>query len=280
MPAGATSSAVEAGLAEPPQSASVVTQPVASQPASQAASQGVFDTMMAASKQKSKGPAASASGPTASTSSCGRSHEQALLARVFASQAAAVLPPAVLSSLCVQRIAEGSSQARCVSPTRSLWVCAGRSDPPACRLQDRVKKRKTEAAVQAEVLKKQHVEQQTQQYGVPEQSSASSLADVQHTAFCEPCSLYTQDRVGKSGCSAEATERTVLASVQDDVHDKANQGTCMLSQQPAQPVLQQASTRTVEPMKRMRLQALQQELTAARQTVADLERMIKVESLS
>ena len=267
------------GLAETSQGALAMIQPVESQPASQAASQGVFDTMMAASKQKkSKGPAPLASGITALAQSCCRSQEEALLARIFASQAAAVTPLATAAGLCAQRLAEGCSQAQCVSPRRSLWVCAGRSDPPGCRLQERVQKRKAEAAAQAEVVRKQQVEQRMQKCNAPSQLLPSGRAEVQRIASQELCSMDSLERLSKSGCSAEAAEGTTLASCQDDAHEKSSEGRCMPSQ-PAQSVSQQASARTMDPVKRMRLQALQQELTAARQTVADLERMIKAEEM-
>lgn len=249
-----------------------MTQPLASQPASQAGSQGVFSTMMAASKQKSKGAALSASDATALMASCCRSQEEALLARVFAS----VLPPAAPSGVNTQRLQEGCSQAQCVSPRRSLWVCAGRSDPPGCRLQERVQKRKAEAAMQAEAVKKQHA-QQMHQCSAPEQLP-SCHAEVQHVSLLEPCSMDNPERLPHPGSSAEAADCIILDSVQDDACGKLIEGKCMLSQ-PAQCVLQQASARTMDPVKRMRLQALQQELKAARQTVTDLERMIKAEEL-
>lgn len=91
--------------------------------------------------------------------------------------------------------------------------------------------------------------------------------------------MDSAERLTKSECSAEAADCTILEPVQVDAYDNLNDGRGT-SSQPAQCVLQQTSARTMDPVKRMRLQALQQELKAAKQTVADLERMIKAEELS
>ena len=264
--AGATSCGLEQGLVDPSKGASVVLQP-----ASQAASQGVFSTMMAASKQKSKPAAPVASVTPAPAVSavdiCCRTREEGLLARVFAPPATSSAARVVLSVPCSHRLKEASSQAQPVSPSRSLWVYAGRSDPPGCQLQKRVQKRKAEAAMQAEVVKQQRAEQPCNAPDVSLPSSQSAL----HVP-----SSVDNDQFGN--CSAEAADCIALISPHENAHDKSSEGRCM-SSQPSQPVAQQASVRTMDPVRRMRLDALQQELRAARQTVCDLERMIKAEEL-
>lgn len=269
--AGATSCGLEQGLVDPSKGASVVLQPAISQSASQAASQGVFSTMMAASKQKSKPAAPVASVTPASAvlavDICCRTREEGLLARVFAPPATSLAARVVLSGPCSQRLKEASSQAQPVSPSRSLWVYAGRSDPPGCQLQERVQKRKAEAAMQAEVVKQQRAEQPCNAPDVSLPSSQSAL----HVP-----SSVDNDQFGK--CSAEAADCIALISPHENAHDKSSEGRCM-SSQPSQPVVQQASVRTMDPVRRMRLDALQQELRAARQTVCDLERMIEAEEL-
>ena len=289
---GATSCGLEPGLVEPSQAASVLSQPVISQSTSQAANQGVFSTMMAASKYKSKPVALSSSGnPASAEDTCCRSQEEQLLARIFASQASSSAVAVVLSGSSSQRLRACSTQAQPVSPSCSLWACAGRSDPPGCRLQERVQKRKAEAAMQAEVVKQQRAEQQRaeqqraeqqrfqQSNNTPDVALQSSQSDMQRTALCELSKDDDVSRCSKSTSSAEAADCTVLTSPPGNTDNNSNEGRCM-SSQPVQPALQQAYTQTMDPMKRMRLQALQQELKAAKQTVADLELMIKAEELS
>ena len=288
MYAGATPTCgMEQGLVDPSQGASILSQPVVSQPASQAASQGVFSTMMAASKDKSKPAALSSSGIPASSSSlppaedtCCRSQEEQLLARVFASQASSSAAAVVLSGLSSQGLRAGSTQAQIMSPSRCLWGCAGRSDPPGCRLQERVQKRKAQAALQAEVVKQQRAEQlRLQQCTAPDVALLSSQCEAQRSASHDLSTVDDVDRFSASRCSAEAADCIVLTSPHEHACDQSSTGRCM-SSQPSQYVLQLASARSLDPVKRMRLQALQQELKAARQTVADLERMITAEALS
>ena len=269
------------GLVDPLQNASAHSQPVSSSPACQAASQGVFSTMMAASKQKSKTVAPSSSDiPASADDTWCRSQEEQLLARIFASQASPSAAAVVLSSS--QRLRACSTEAQPGSLSRSLWACAGRSDPPGCRLQERVQKRKAEAAMQAEVVKQQRAEQlRLQQCNLSDVTLLASQSEAQHTALCDLSTTAADeiDSFSKSRCSAEAADCTVLTSPHEHAHGKSVEGRC-LSSQLSQHVSQQTSARTMDPVKRMRLQALQQELKAARQTVADLERMIQAEELN
>ena len=134
--------------------------------------------------------------------------------------------------------------------------------------------------MQAEVVKQQRAEQpRLQQCSAPDVARPSSQSEAQHTALHELSILDDVDRCSKSRCSAEAAECIVLTSPHEHAHEKSSEGRC-LSSQPSQYVSQQTSIQTMDPAKRMRLQALQQELEAARQTVADLERMIKAEELN
>lgn len=238
--------------------------------------------MMAASKHKSKPAAPTASGLplSAEDTCCSRSLEEGLLARIFASRASSSAAVAVvLPGPGSQGLRAGCSQAQPVSPSRSLWACAGRDDPPGCQLQSRVQKRKADAVMQAEVVKQQRAQQLRLQ--APDVSLASSQSEPHHSALCEPSIVAVDgvDSFSKSGASAEAADCIVLTSPHDCAHGKSSEGRC-LSSQPSQSVSQRASAQTMDPVKRMRLQALQQELKAARQTVVDLERMIKAEELS
>ena len=282
MYTGATSCGSERGPADPLQGASF-DQPVISQAASQAASQGVFSTMMAASKHSSKPVAPSSSSIPASTEDiCCRTQEEQLLARIFASQASSSAVAVVPLGSNSQPRRACSTSAQPVSPSRSLWACAGHSDPPGCRLQERVQKRKAEAATQAEVVKQQRAEQlrvqQCKKITVPDVSMQSSHSEAQQTALAGLSTVGDVDRFSNSRCSAEAADCIVLTSSPGNTHNMPSEGRCT-SSQCFQPVVQHASAQTMDPMKRMRLQALQQELKAARQTVADLERMIKAEEL-
>ena len=69
----------------------------------------------------------------------------------------------------------------------------------------------------------------------------------------------------------------ILTSSSDTVHANHTDvfPSVSLTPQVDVSVSQPMTTQTMDPMKRMQLQALQQELTAAKQTVADLERMIR-----
>lgn len=137
--------------------------------------------------------------------------------------------------------------------------------------------------MQAEVAKQQQRAEQLrlQHCKAPDVSLASSQSELHHTALCEPSMVASDDvdSISKSGGSAEAADCKVLMSPHEYAHGKSSEGRC-LSSQPSQCVSQRASAQTMDPVKWMRLQALQQELKAARQTVADLERMIKAEELS
>ena len=283
--AGIAPCALQQGPVDPSQCASVISHPAISQPASQAAaSQGVFSTMMAASKHKSKSaaPAVWSVPPPAEDTCCSRSQEEGLLARIFASQASSSAGAVILSAPRSQGLRAGCSQAQPVSPSRSLWACAGRDDPPECQLHSRVQKRKAEAVMQAEVVKQQHAQQlRLQHCKAPDVSLASSQSELHPTALCEPCTVAVDDvdSLSKSRCSAEAADCIMVTSPHECAPEKLSEGRC-LSSQPSQSVSQRASAQTMDPVKRMRLQALQQELKAARQTVADLERMIKAEELS
>ena len=250
----------------------------ACQTASQAASQGVFSTMMAASKQKAKSavPTAlpAASDPATADIRCYREQEAALLAQIFLCCAEPESTQQILSESRCHRTQDGGDEVQTVSLIQSMWVCARSSDPPACQLQERVKKRKAAAtALQAEVAKQRRLDQQAPQ-------SVCNSADLALKASgtdAIPQKANAQESMAVQTSSEQADCIDLIAP--NGMH-KDQSGNARCIQEVSQSEVQLISERTMDPMKRMRLQALQQELKAAKQTVADLERMIKIEQLT
>lgn len=280
-PAGAAAASLCGNPGEPSTS-----QPAAamSQMASQAASQGVFSSMMAASKVKSRPTAASATGSAvvvvSTISTCCRSQEELLLDRIFAGPADSLTKSVLVSQSCSQGLRSGSSEAQAVSVSQSLWSRASCSKPPDCCLQERVQKRKANAAMEAEKVKKQrHEQQQAEQQQHASDAALSSDSTGVHGAAADHLSTQMPQRSRATAGSADQEDCILLMSSGITADAKSNDR-CMLSQssQAASQVVQ-PSARSMDLMKRMRLQALEQELKAARQTVLDLERMIKAEEL-
>ena len=251
------------------------------QAASQAASQGVFSTMMAASKVKPKpvvtSAASSAVTAVSAVSTCCRSKEEILLDTIFSSPAGSLARSTAFTQPCSHRLASGSSEAQAVSVSKSLWSCASCSEPPGCQLQERVQRRKANAAMEAERVKKQRIDVQQLQHA--SDVSLPSISIGVHDAAADHPNVQMLRRPTTLAGTADQDDCMLLSSPDAAVQAKPNDR-CMLSQSlqaPAQAV--QSSARTMDQMKSMRLQALEQELQAARQTVLDLERMIKSEEL-
>lgn len=245
---------------------------------SSAASQGVFMTMMAASRQKAAPPAlADATAMVPVTQTFCRHQEEALLDRIFSNScASASAPPVALTMPTSQRLIEALNQVKAVSMSDSLWTCAARCDPPECRLPERVLKRKAETEVHKQMVRRQALEQrvasdaavpsskahahQSQKYDVGVHATQSSSTIINHFDNLADC--------------------IVLTSPVSAVHADRTKPTCAVSQRVECAVAHNSPAQTMDPIKRMRLQALQQELEAAKATVANLERMIKAEELS
>ncbi len=232
-------------------------------------------TMMAASRQK--GPLAAAADPDATSSEpithvCSRSQEEALLDRIFSNSGATSSGPVVFSAQSSQWHGGGLSQAKAVRVSESLWTHTACCDPPGCQLQERVHKRKAEAELQKQMVKEQALEQRQ----IASQAAATSCSSQAQGSQSRDAACANKFEssciIGNAG--GDYADCIVLTSPSRAVHAHR---TCTVSQ-PASvevAVSQTASAQTLDPMKRMRLQALEQELKAAKQTVADLERMIK-----
>ncbi|KAL0037306.1 hypothetical protein WJX79_000689 [Trebouxia sp. C0005] len=126
-----------------------------------AASHGVFMTMMAASRSKSVPTATVDPNPSVPpTQAFSRGQEEALLERVFMTSVAASSVPAIGPAYSPQRQPDSLSQAQAIRVSESLWARAACSDPPECQLQDRVQKRKADAEMHRQMVKRQSLEQQ------------------------------------------------------------------------------------------------------------------------
>lgn len=246
---------------------------------SSAASQGVFMTMMAASRQKAAPTAlADATAMVPGTQTFCRHQEEALLDRIFSNSCtSASAPPAALTMPSSQRLIEALNQVKAVSMSDSLWTCAARCDPPECRLPERVLKRKAETEVQKQMVRRQALEQQR---------IASDAAVPSSNAHAHQSQKYD---VGVHATQSSSTiinyfdnlaDCIVLTSPVSAVHADRTKPACAVSQRVECAVAHSSPAQTTDPIKRMRLQALQQELEAAKATVANLERMIKAEELS
>lgn len=242
---------------------------------SSAASQGVFMTMMAASRHKAA-PATSAANnapsvPVAQTFS--RSQEEALLERIFTNPLATPSAPLLGPVKSSQRLTDGPSQAKAVGVDESMWTRAGSCDPPECQLHGRMQKRKAEAEMQRQLLKRQSQEQQHAAADAVPLSRAS-----QQSLRCTNAEVSTsQSSSHAAHPGPDDADCIILTSSSDTVHAGLTDALPSASQTPHVDVSvsQPMTTQTMNPMKRMQLQALQQELMAAKQTVADLERMIR-----
>ena len=244
---------------------------------SSAASQGVFMTMMAASRQKAvpTTSAADIASSIALAQTFSRSQEEALLERIFTNPLATPSAPLLGPVNSSQRLADGPSQAKAVGVCESLWTRAACCDPPECQLHERVQKRKAEAEMQRQLLKRQSLEQQHAAADAVPLSRAS-----QQSLRCTNADVSTSHSSRHPAHPGpDNADCIILTSSSDTMHAHLTDFLPSASQVPhvnvsvSQPVT--SSTQTIDPMKRMQLQALQQELTAAKQTVADLERMIR-----
>ena len=238
--------------------------------------EGVFGTMMTASRQASKPAAAACSSAhfndTSETFS--RASEQALLSRAFSH----VLTPA---SQYVQLPKSGQAKrtdwsvvatavATAVDHAQSLWKRVSQHSPPACTLQQRVHKRKAQQAI---------VQEQARQDALVQQCAAAEAMlgacdDAEQSQA--PCQGPGQGLSGPQPCTGPCTGlqpppaciNLVLSPEQN------SQLCCVGAHSQKRAVLSTGSQQSHDPMKRVRLLALRQELKAAKQTVTDLERMI------
>jgi len=239
---------------------------------SSAASQGVFMTMMAASKSKSIPTAKADPDPSvAPTQAFSRSQEEALLERVFMTSLAASSGPVIGPAHSSQRQPDSLSQAQAIRVSESLWARAACSDPPECQLQDRVQKRKADAEVHRQMVKRQTLEQQ---HAATNAVLASSISNIAHQSQRPDAASADTFQTSTNSTPSDGTDCIIVTTPSIPVHD---QTTASVSQSMGDDVCVPPSVdaQTMDPMKRMQWQALQQELKAARQTVADLERMIR-----
>lgn len=225
--------------------------------------EGVFSTMMTASRQACK-PAAASCGSTHSavtSETFSRASEQALLNRAFSPvDTAASLPPHLPRS---KQVVEShwsmvaTAVATAVDHAQSLWKRASQQSPPACTLQQRVLKRKAQQAI---------VQEQARQTALVQQCAAAEamLGPCEEEQSQAPCQ-------GLSGCQHCTGLQRPPACI--DLALSPGQDT-RLGSVSAHSQKQAGSQQTFDPMKRVRLLALRQELKAAKQTVTDLERMI------
>lgn len=238
-----------------------------------ATAEGVFSTMMTASRQSSKHlpasqPSSSKVAPADALQTFSRQTEQLLLDKVFTDVVCTTLsPPVQLHQFGSSAAAGCCSEATAVQADASLWKQAGADQPPHCTLEERVQKRKAEQLV---------AQEQARQEAVARQCSAAE-------AMLRSCEV-----TGFSQSGHDAADGVMLES--QSCSSSGLQIACInLALSPAQvtqksvacPVSTEAGAAAVnttqsvkDPMKRIQLLALQQELNAARQTVADLERMI------
>lgn len=244
---------------------------------SSAASQGVFMTMMAAASRHKAGPATSApdnapSVPAAHTFS--RSQEEALLERIFTHPLATPSVPLLGPVKSSQRLTDGPSQAKAVDVAESLWTRAACCDPPECQLHGRVQKRKAEAERQQQLLKRQS---QEPQHAAADAVPPSRNSQAQQSMRCTNADVSTCHSHAAHPGPDDDADCIILTSSSQTVHANLTDALPSASQTPHVDVSvsQPVTTQTMDPMKRMQLQALQQELMAAKQTVADLERMIR-----
>lgn len=232
-------------------------------------------TMMAASKSKSIPTAKADPNPSAPpTQAFSRSQEEALLERAFTTSLAASSVPVIGPAYCSQRQPDSLSQAQAIRVSESLWARAACSDPPECQLQDRVRKRKADAEMHRQMVKRQSLEQQHAATNAVLVSSISSVAhQSQRPDAASVDTIQTSGQATSSTPSGD-TDCIIVTTPAGPVHD---QTIAKMSQSMGNDICVPPSVdaQTMDSMKRMQWQALQQELKAARQTVADLERMIR-----
>ena len=241
-------------------------------PIKPAAAEGVFSTMMTASRQSSKLPASQpASGTTPSADqpqTFSRQSEQKLLDSIFSD----VDCTATSAQACPQLPSLSTSRSCCtdvvaVHAEQSLWRSASLGEPPHCSLEIRVQKRKAEQQVAQEKAKQDAIAQQCM--------AAEAMLRSCETA--EPSQML-DDPAGKGSLESQSCTSSETACI-NLVLSPAHGSHAVVPQPAHVPAKACAATmnglhHVKDPMKRIRLMALQQELKAARQTVADLERMI------
>lgn len=243
--------------------------------AKSAAAEGVFSTMMTASRQSSRQQ--SASQPQASTAASSDTHqtfsrhsEQMLLDRVFSDVLdTSASAPAQLQSFGFGAASRCCSEATAVEGEASLWKQASQDEPPHCTLEDRVQKRKAAQHIAQEQARKEAIAQQC--------IAAEAMLKSCETA--EPSGSVNK-AVDKQLCSLrncpESGGQSMCIDLVSSPGEKSQEGATCSQQLPAAAcaaVLSKLQD-VNDPMKRIRLLALQQELKAAKQTVSDLERMI------
>ena len=230
--------------------------------------------MMAASRSKSFPTATAEPNPSVlPTHAFCRSQEEVLLKRVFFTSLAAASAPVIGPAYSSQRQPDSLSQAQAIRVSESLWARAACSDPPECRLQDRVHKRKADAEMHRQMVKRQSLEQHTVTDAVLPLSTSNAAHQSQRPKAASVDTFQTSVLATSSTPSGD-TDCIIVTSPSVPVHD---QTTAKMFQSMGDDVCVPPSVdvQTIDPMKRMQWQALQQELKAARQTVADLERIIR-----
>ena len=161
------------------------------------------------------------------------------------------------------------SQAKRVGVAEAVWTSASLSEPPGCHLPQRVQKRKAEADLQRQKAKQQALQQQRVAANAvlvpnadPAPEEKKSNSSKENSAIAHSTGVHDSDCI--------VLDSPVAAVCKDKSTSNCSQAH----------ILEPQISQTTDPMKRMRLQALQQELVAAKQTVVDLERMIRNEQLS
>ncbi|DBA72598.1 TPA: hypothetical protein ACH3X2_010350 [Trebouxia sp. C0005] len=182
--------------------------------------------------------------------------------------------PAIGPAYSPQRQPDSLSQAQAIRVSESLWARAACSDPPECQLQDRVQKRKADAEMHRQMVKRQSLEQQHAATDAVQPSSILNSAHQSQMPDAASIDILQTSGQATSSTPSGDIDCIIVTSPSIPMHD---QTTAKVSKRMGDDVCVPPSVnvQTMDPMKRMQWQALQQELKAARQTVADLERMIR-----
>ena len=160
------------------------------------------------------------------------------------------------------------SAATAVQADASLWKQAGADQPPHCTLEDRVQKRKAEQLVAQEQARQEAVARQC--------TAAEAMLRSCEAAELSASGQEAADRalLESQSCSSSAHQPACINLTMSPARDTQKGLVYPVSTEPNAVAAVNGLHSVKDPMKRIRLLALQQELKAARQTVADLERMI------
>ena len=121
------------------------------------------------------------------------------------------------------------------------------------------------------MVKRQSLEQQ---HAATDAVLASSISNVAHHSQRPDAASADTFQTSTNSTPSDGTDCIIVTTSSIPVHDqtKARVSQSMGDDACVPPSV---DVQTMDPMNRMQWQALQQELKAARQTVADLERMIR-----